>query len=118
MISSSSLSLYADTLSSSRGRSLKTEWMVEAAKPELSVILLAALPVGARKSCLSLPLMARSTSAITFMVVVFPVPGPPVMIDIFDEKALRTAPFWDASSSIPLSCFERYPRAFLLSSFP
>ena len=52
-------------------------WIVKASRPVCSFILLAALPVGAA-SFITLS-MDSKMSIKTFSVVVFPVPGPPVM---------------------------------------
>ena len=51
---------------------------VLASSPVVSVILLAALPVGAHKTAFFLCFLYNSI--IVFIIVVFPVPGPPVII--------------------------------------
>ena len=59
------------------GLNSKRRWMVFASRPVASLILLAALPVGAA-SRMSIPRRPKIVR-IALMMVVFPVPGPPVM---------------------------------------
>ena len=53
--------------------------MVKAALPLVWVILLAALPVGAATATLSPP--SSNIFISTFIMVVLPVPGPPVIME-------------------------------------
>ena len=57
-------------------------WMVFASRPVASDSFLAALPVGAASITLSLRASRMERTALR--IVVFPVPGPPVMTDIFE----------------------------------
>ena len=72
--------------------------MVLASQPVASLILLAALPVGAASKILSFN--CWKILNIALMRVVFPVPGPPVIIKTFERAANRIASFCLCASSI------------------
>ena len=72
--------------------------IVFASRPVDSVILLAALPVGAAKRTF-IPLFSY-ISIIHLIIVVFPVPGPPVIISIPFSKAPIIASFWESANLI------------------
>ena len=72
--------------------------IVFASLPVDSVILLAALPVGAAKRTF-IPLFSY-ISIIHLIIVVFPVPGPPVIISIPFSKAPNIASFWESANTI------------------
>ena len=70
--------------------------MVEAPKPVASLSLLAARPVGAKraiKSLAFLPFKFIYKSTIAFIMVVFPVPGPPLIIKMLFSNDLFIASF-------------------------
>ncbi len=69
----------------------KARWMVLASFSVASLSRFAALPVGADKSTL-LPHFSK-TSTTAFTMVVFPVPGPPVMTNIFLSRLSLMASF-------------------------
>ena len=62
-----------------------------ASQPVASLILLAALPVGAARRILSFN--CWKILRIAVMIVVLPVPGPPVITSIFERAASITASF-------------------------
>ena len=72
-------------------------WIVDAGIPVLSSSLFAALPVGAQRTTLFSIAFAISTT--DFMIVVFPVPGPPVITVTLFLKTSSTADFCLTSSS-------------------
>ena len=73
-------------------------WIVLASLPVDSVILFAALPVGAPRSTL-IPLFSYMWM-IAFIIVVLPVPGPPVIISIPLLNAPIIASFCDSANFI------------------
>ncbi len=79
----------------------KSLWIVLASLPEVSVILLAALPVGAQRAG-SLPISSKTLIRV-FMTVVFPVPGPPVIIDTPFSRALTIPSFCFSVSFLTFS---------------
>ena len=83
----------------------KSLCIVWASLPEVSDILLAALPVGAASSTSS-PSSSR-IFIIVFIVVVLPVPGPPVIISTPSIAAWHTACFCKSSRTMPC-CWSRF----------
>ena len=89
-------------------------WIVLASKDDVSVIRIAALPVGAAISTF-LPALFKMLK-IVYMMVVLPVPGPPVMTLMFPFIHAATAslcvllnfmPFLTSASSMRLSTLTR-----------
>ena len=76
--------------------------MVLASKPVASVMRLAARPVGAQSSRLTL--FAARMRRIELTIVVLPTPGPPVMTSTFDSNARRIAAIWLSASASPVFC--------------
>ena len=85
-----------------------SRWMVFASAPVASVIRLAARPVGAHSSTWFSPL---SSSRMQLIMVVFPVPGPPVITKTPVSSARTMASRWFRENRIPRS-FSKADTAF------
>ena len=101
--------------SSTPGVISKRRWMVLASNPQTSLILFAALPVGAANITLLCSIFIALI--IVFIIVVFPVPGPPVITKAAVWKARLTASLWFSLSSIlsSLSTLSIKPSIWLIS---
>ncbi len=110
IMTSASIGLYSflpHCNSPSNGLYSSILWIVLAFIEVVSVILLAAFPVGATNSSLVSGFFLKIAFIIPFNVVVFPVPGPPVIISIFSQRL----------SIIAFFCCSSYFILFSLSIF-
>ncbi len=91
-----------------------SRWIVEASKPVVSVIRLAARPVGAASRMVKFS--DSKKCSIALIVVVLPVPGPPVMMKSPFLTAQTTACSCSFESSMELAFEIRASRTFMSSS--
>ena len=108
-VSSTTSRLQANRLDSLRvnlpvpGSISSRRWIVFASMPVVSVSLFAARPVGAH--CRHFTFFALRIVRMELTNVVFPTPGPPVMITTRFSRTVFSASRWLGASVLPVRCW-------------